>query len=285
MFFRSSLALRAFVQQYALERGLSPGSLRALGYVLNSFERYLKRPARLNDLHREQFNAWLLAELAAGLDPETVRNRRTAMLGIWRHAAEAGLLRTAPARIVKIQVPQKIPEAWHKSAIDKLEAAARLLPGTMHSDRRVLRADFWTAYALVDYDLGIRLGDLLAIDESHVNAQGGVCMIQHKTQRVITGQLSDAALAALRKILRGDGKPIFGGLVNTSNAQRYMRKLVQLAGLKGSTKWLRKTGATWVEVEQPGSAPAYLGHGDRRTAYRHYVDPRHVQAHKPRPPR
>jgi hypothetical protein len=78
---------------------------------------------------------------------------------------------------------------------------------------------------------------------------------------------------------------LFAGLLTRRPIQVQFAKLVRGAGLQGSTKWLRRSGATWCEVHQPGSAMAFLGHRTPGLAYKHYVDPRFVQRDKPRPPK
>lgn len=61
-------------------------------------------------------------------------------------------------------------------------------------------------------------------------------------------------------------------------------KITEAAGVNGSAKWVRRTGATRVEQHQPGSAMAYLGHKTAGLAYQHYVDARQIQSNRPMPP-
>lgn len=285
MIVSSADSLRDYLAQYAMERGLAPSSVRALTYVLNSFEKYLQRPANLIDLTAGHVNAWLAWLFNEGLDPETVRGRRTAILAIWRDACEAGLVCSAPARIRKIKVPDKPPRCWDLPELGMILAVTRSLSGRMNKDKRISRADFWTAYTLVDYESGYRLGDLRKLSFDKIARDGTVVIVQNKTRLALTSHLSPDTMKALN-LIRGSGrKLVFGDLVNHSNTQRYFRKIVREAGLTGSTKWLRRSGATWCEVESPGSAMAYLGHKTPGLAHKNYIDRRFVQRQKPRPPR
>lgn len=277
--------LRAFIEHYAMLRGLSPNSARALRYTANSFDRFLGREARIADLSDDRLNAWSSYELAAGLDPETVRGRRTALVGIWKEANDCGLTTAFPRKLRKIKVPEKIPVCWDlQSELAKLLAVARLLEGTMHRDPRIDRRDFWQGWIHVDYGVGLRLADLLALRFSNIAPDGAVVFVQMKTGHIVRGQISREGMYFVERLRKPSRKLVFGGLMNHWNAQRYFRKLVRLAGLNGSTKWLRRTGATWCEVENPGSAQHYLGHKTAGLAWRCYIDRRFVERHKPSPP-
>lgn len=277
--------LRGYFAQYAIERGLSPGSERALCFVLNSFQRFLGRDATFCDLTAATINAWIAWQFSRGLDPETVRGRRTALVGIWKHACEAGLLEVAPARVRKIKVPDKPPRCWDKPELLRLLELARGLTGHMNRDPRISRSDFWQAWLYVAYGTGLRLSDLRKIRFADIASDGRTIVVQGKTGDTVTGQIEPAGMAILFRLRRTGRKRVFGELVNTANAQRYFRKLVRLAGLSGSTKWLRRSGATFCEIHTPGSAQAYLGHRTPGLAQRNYIDRRFIQRDKPQPPR
>ena len=103
-----------------------------------------------------------------------------------------------------------------------------------------------------------------------------------KTGEVIVSQLGPDSLAAIGQFA-DKGPRLFS--VSYRGAQQAFSGLVATAGLKGSIKRLRATGATWCQVDKPGSASAYLGHRTPWLAEKHYVDPRFLRQHKPRPPR
>lgn len=276
---------RSFLAIYAIRRGLTPPSLKALGYVLNCFERSLGHAASWDDFELPTIERWTDALFARGLDPESIRGRRTALIGFWREAHDAGVIQSLPGRLRRIKVPDKPPICWDKPEYVGLLAITGALKGTMNRDPRILRADFWTCWIRSDYDGGFRLGDLRRLLFSQIASDGTVQLVQRKTGETIIGHFSAETMALIERLRQPGRRLVFGDLVNHSNAQRYFRKLVSLAGLQGSTKWLRRTGATWCEVETPGSAPAFLGHKDFRTAYKSYVDRSKTQRHKPRPPR
>ncbi len=59
-----------------------------------------------------------------------------------------------------------------------------------------------------------------------------------------------------------------------------VRTLVRRAGVRpGTWKWVRRTSATDVEIQEPGAAPRHLGHAPgSKVAYASYVDPAQVAA-------
>jgi integrase len=157
-----------------------------------------------------------------------------------------------PLRRVKRNPPS--PRAWSHAEIIQLLEACKGLPG------RTLKCSLETlmpAWILAAYSTGLRLNDLLAI--RHEDLRGNRMMIrQQKTSEPHIVFLDDNALAAIRKLPRC-GPRIFGDLVGRSRILVAMRKLVKRAGLNGSTKYLRRSGATYCEVHGI-DASHHLGH-------------------------
>ncbi len=277
--------IRAMVPLYAMERGRFGRSLENIHHTLNGFEKHLGRRATVDDFDDRVINAWCAWQFAKGLDPETVRGRRTLMVGIWKWAADNGLVRRLPGKLPKIKVPEKPPQCWHLDELRKLLAAASQLPGTMRRDFRVPRSAFATAWLRADYATGFRFADLHELDARCIAPDGTVVIVQQKTRQAIVGHLDDAALASLDAIRSPARRRPFRDLLNRKNLQVMVRSLVKAAGLSGSTKWIRRTGATWIEVHQPGAAMGYLGHNTPGLARKRYIDSRYLQQNKPRPPK
>lgn len=276
--------VRAMVPLYAMERGRVGRSLENLHHTLNGLERFLGRRATAADLDERTINAWVVWQFAKNLDAETIRGRRTLMVGIWRWAVDHGLIRRMPGKLPKIKVPDKPPQCWHLDELRQLLAVARELPGTMRRDERVLRSDFATAWIRADYATGFRFFDLHNLERRAIAKDGTIVIVQHKTGEMIVGHLDERAKAAIEAISSPQRRRPFRDLMNRKNLQTLMRELVGRAGLPGSTKWLRRTGATWIEVQQPGSSMGYLGHRTPGLARKSYLDPRYLQQNKARPP-
>lgn len=277
----------AYLESYILERGLRTNSAKFIGAQLRNFERHLQRPAMWADFTRDTINRLLAARLET-LDPETVRNLRTSLLGLWRAAYDDGLVPELPHRIRKVKVPQKIPRAWTHRDLRRVLSEAAKLEGRMIRGRYCTRAQFWKAFILVAYFSGLRRGDLLALRWDQVSDRGVITITMSKTGDVLQATLPRDVRLALEKLrprkLWAARHLVFGSFVNQYNAMRYFRKLTKAAGVRGSIKTLRKTGASHVESVTPGAAKAFLGHRSHGLSYRCYVDPNIVQARKPMPP-
>lgn len=278
-------SLRDYAHIYAVTRGLAPSSVNAHRYALNSLAKYLGREPARSDLDRDTVNAWLFAELSRGLDPNTVHSERRALLTLWRDAFEEGWCEVGPARIRKIKVPQRVPNAWTLDQIRQLLATIDSLRGRLKRQPQISRCLFWRAYVLTGYYTGLRLGDLLKLRFDQIAADGTLTVIQNKTGTAVRCCLEYEALSAIEGIMRPARKRIFGDAMSQQCLQEYFAVLVKRAGLRGSTKWLRSSGASWCEANTPGSAMGFLGHRTHGLAYRHYVDPAIANVNISRPPK
>lgn len=97
-------------------------------------------------------------------------------------------------------------------------------------------------------------------------------------------QLRPATLEALRKLLAISGAKTFGDLLSRRYMQKWFTSFARKAGAPGSIKTLRKTAATWIEVQHPGSSSRFLGHKTPGLNHKHYLDPRFLDQNRPLPP-
>lgn len=206
------------------------------------------------DMTPDLIDAYLTQSLRH-LASSTVDNHRRMLRSLIRFAADEGLVSKSilrPLRRVKRNPPS--PRAWSHAEIIRLLEACDGLPG------RTLKCSLATlmpAWILAAYSTGLRLNDLLAI--RHEDLRGNRMMIrQQKTSEPHIVFLDDNALAAISKLPKC-GPRIFGDLVGRSRILVAMRKLVKRAGLNGSTKYLRRSGATYCEAHGI-DASQHLGH-------------------------
>lgn len=144
-------SLRDYAHSYALAHGLAVTSAKSHRYALNSLARHLGREPHRDDLNRDTINAWLFAELSRGLDAHTVHSERRVLLALWRDAFEEGWCETAPARVRKIKIPQRVPNAWTMEQIRQLLTTIDSLRGRLKRQPQVSRCLFWRAYVLTGY--------------------------------------------------------------------------------------------------------------------------------------
>jgi integrase len=124
------------------------------------------------------------------------------------------------------------------------------------------------AWVLTAYSTGLRLCDLLEIKWDQLRGQR-ILVRQHKTGQPHVVYVDDNAMRALTTLPKR-GPRIFGDLICRDKLLAQMRRLVRIADLPGSTKFLRRSGATYSEVIGH-CASAHLGH-KTPTMKAHYVD-------------
>jgi len=274
--------LHDYCEQMRLERGFQKTTLVQLRYAIGSFSSWLGRQATADDLTDDVFNRWLDSLFDSGLSRHTIASKRRGALTIWRALHEAGLVRY-PQRIRKIRIPRTNPCAWSLKELAKLLAAAEDVPGRFKRSR-VPRAPLWRAFVLTGYYSGLRFADLLDLRREQIGADGRVVLTQGKTGNVVTCALPPEAVEAIDATFPPARERIFGNALSRGRIQKRFRVLVRSAGLKGSSKFLRRSGATMSEFVRPGSATAFLGHLTSGLAQRHYIDVRLLQNSNPIPP-
>lgn len=241
------MTLTDLATRYINRVGGSPGYLEQLTVLV---KRLRWRP---EDLHPDLIDAYLTESLRH-LAPQTVYNHRRMLGALLRFAASERLVDGSIVRpLRRIKRPPPSPVAWSHDEIRQLLNAATRLPG----GRKCPHAVLMRAWVLVAYSTGLRLDDLLHIRHDQIRGRR-LLLRQEKTAEPHVPFLDDNALAAVRA-LPVRGRRIFGDLICRDKLLAQMRKLCQLAGMEGSTKFLRRSGATYAEIRGM-DASKHLGH-------------------------
>jgi hypothetical protein len=77
---------------------------------------------------------------------------------------------------------------------------------------------------------------------------------------------------------------VLGWVCGQRQQMRIMRKFLDDCGVGGSSKWLRRSGATHIEIREPGKARHHLGHRTLDLAAKAYIDWTQVRREMPRTP-
>lgn len=270
------MELLEFVRSYSEARDIRSATADQLTYAARALERHHGGTVDTMQLSSVLLNGWISARLAADIARKTVAVQRTAIMSLWKEAARQGI---APplAEVRLVRVPRTIPQAWLPVEFTAILAAIDSLPGAFPCG--VPRRLLIKALALVGYYSGLRPSDLLALRSIDVLADSTLVVRQSKTDEPITIVIPDDAMAAILATRPDTRERVFP--LSRKSMWFWFRKI---RGTKGSPKWLRRTGATRCEQQQPGSAMAYLGHRTPGLAYAHYVDLRQISDTKPLPP-
>ena len=253
--------LKLFALDYANRSGAGPGYIEQLKVLTK------RLPWSVADLQAATIDKYLTEALHT-LAPQTVANHRR-MLNTLRHdALRSGLVvDDCTRRLRRVKCPRPLPRAWSHEEIRRLlSVAADFCGGTKACPWGLLLP----GYVLVAYSSGLRLGDMLAV--CHDSIRGNkLAIVMAKTGRPHVVMLDDAAIQAIAS-LPVRGTRIFGDLVGRCVFIRAFRRLVKRAGLRGSSKYLRRSSATYACIA--GQDPTrHLGHETAGLAQRNYVDP------------
>lgn len=185
-------------------------------------------------------------------------------------------------RRVKCSVPP--PVAWSEKELEKLLAAADGMKRTLLSGCPA--SLFFRAWILTGYYTGLRFSDQLFLKTSQLRGNRLHTVIS-KTSQPFTKVLPDEAVELLRELAdhpKADGKTFFAWALREHWLRVWFRRLCKQAGLEGTPKWLRRSGATACEAQSPGSASRFLSHKSPELALKYYVDASLLPNSSPVPP-
>jgi integrase len=251
--------------------------------VTRSYERSVRNIAGgVGRLSVERINEYL-KDLLERRSTLTVRTHRSVLLSLWRHAYDQGLVKQAPRGVMKVKARRAPTRAWTQEQLRQLLDAT-----AQYSGRRSwsgVDVGLWLrTWILLGYESGSRLGDLYSFRREHLD--GDVLRwTQSKTGDPIVRTLSPACVACCHAMLAAspDGR-ILGWVCSRRQAIRRMREFLDAAGVPGTSKFLRRSGATHIEMESPGKASLHLGHRTPTLAAQAYIDWGQVRERSPQTP-
>jgi integrase len=266
----------SLASQYCSEREVTADYRQALARVARSMQAAGITPSMLED---SIINQWLAS---LNQSPTTRSNYRRMALTLWRYAIDLKLAAHPIGRVAKVKVKHKPPIAW------SLDELGRLLAATQSLDYR-LRSGcpaslFFEAFIRTGYETGLRFSDLLRLRVDQLR-DSRLFVVQNKTGQPLAKVLSAECVACLRQLsVLGGGEAFFLWALNHRWLRVHFQRLCNKAGVSGTPKWLRRSGATAVEAVSPGSAGKFLGHLSPGLANRFYVDPTLLPNACPSPP-
>lgn len=273
------MELTDYVSRYALENDITPESVEQLSLRASMLTRFSGGALCLCQLTDDLLNRWLVARQQSGLSPNTVHADRGKILALWNSATDAGLC-PPPGKIRRIKCPRKPVRAFTHEDMAKLLTVVRKLRGNIRVKRRdtgTPRRLYWLAFILAAYDSGLRRSDLLSVERSWVRPDdggGSLCLVQRKTGKVIYRRFRQATMQAIDELCNGRTTgPIWCGYPTRCVWCQAFRRLRKRAGVDGSAKWLRRSGASYTAREHgKEAAKQFLGHATDYVADSSYLD-------------
>lgn len=225
------------------------------------------------DISSKKINA-LLIRLLRTRSPETVQKYKKTYVTLWRWGWEMGHLDNPPRGIMRVvSRPQQV-RAWTQNQLVKLMYHAKRTKGYLKTGFEI--SWMLTSWIYLGYETGARLGDLWAMRYNQIEGDT-IRWMMSKTGDSMYRILSRSCLESIKSLEYKPNDLILGRSCTPATAARHMRALCKESKLPGSGKWLRRSGATHVEMEAPGTGRRFLGHRSHHIADRHYLDRGQIQ--------
>lgn len=251
--------------------------------VCGRYAHNLRRVAgNVRRLSADAINGYL-QKRATEIASVTLATERAMLVGLWKWAYETGAVERPPRGIVKVKIQRRPTRAW---TIDQCCTAVKgtfSLTGTIRGTGVPLGL-FLRCWLLLGYETGARHGDLWRLSAENFDAD--TCRwTQHKTGEPAVKTLTPACVEVVQAMLaRSPDGRVLGWVMLPCSARRVMRGYLRQLSLAGSSKWLRRSSCTHVEMANPGKGRLHLGHRTVGLAERAYIDWSQVRKDMPAPP-
>jgi integrase len=218
----------------------------------------LRLAARVKHPTAAEVNAYLKKRLETRASI-TCRSERSILLTLWRWAWECDMVATPPKGVMRVKGRKPPTVAWTVEQIRESLKATERYNGQKLRSGAPLDATM-RAWILLAYESGARFGDIWSFRAEHFRGDT-LRWQQHKTGDAITKLLSPACMEAVQAMLaKSPDGTVLGWACRRRQAMRLMRTHLDSIGAGGSSKWLRRSGATHVEIASPGKGRYHLGH-------------------------
>jgi integrase len=267
---------------YAPLTAISDRTLTLYSYTLRAWGELLGRPPETGDLEElnvARFLQWRVRKWA----PATAAKDRAQLHALWLFAAKRKMCETWPS-IHRVNVPERIPEAWLTDEMQRLMAAAAAEPGRIGV---FPAAAVWRALLLLSYDTGERISSMLGLRCSDVRGLNVIFRAEQRKgkRRDIFREISQECADALAAVRRRPDDFALPWDHHRTCVWRYLNKILERAGLPKDRRCkfhkIRKTTASYYEAAG-GSAQRLLDHSSPAVT-RKYLDPRIVTQGVPAP--
>jgi integrase len=262
------MLLSTLVGEYLSEREVSPL------YAAN-LRRAVTKAAAYGIQTVKQLDPKLVNDFLANYPLSTMsrHNLRREFVTVWRYAYDRGLTDVYPSRVRKIPAPKKPVQTWSIDYLRQLLAVAEkdTTPISMRFPW-MRRCDVLPAWIALGYDSGLRFTDVLSTRRADFRNHT-VAVTAHKTKKVTVRKITPFTEGLCQKLLdRSPDDTLFRWLLPRRRALVLWRQFLDANAAPGSSRWLRRSGATYVERKQPGAATRFLGHSNPTLARISYID-------------
>ena len=192
-----------FLHRLAVEKGYSPNTLRAYARDLATFAEFLEgRGHGPAEAGVHDVRAFMATQQIRGLARSTLARRTAAIRSFYKFLLREGAIKTNPmAALRSPRREQKLPAFLTVSEAEQLVEAPDASTWIGLRDAAILETL---------YGAGLRVGELVALNQEDVDLAGGMLRVRGKGKKERIVPAGRCALAAIRRYLaaRGDGAPV-----------------------------------------------------------------------------
>jgi len=275
--------MRAYVGSYCLSRDVSKGYAFQLRNCVDKFGEFLGREAQFADLTDDTVNRYLAWMIEQGFARETIAGRRRMLKTIWLEAFADSLVSQPPRKLRPIRTVDRVIDGYLREDMLALIATAKALPGNFRGTA-VPRAGYWSSLLPAKWESTLRLGDILTFERAFIQPGGFISIVQNKTGRIVRRKFSSETLSLIDSFHDPARRHIWGIRIKRRQWFRAFKQLASLAGVGGTSRWIRRGSASYCERERPGAGPESLGHSSPRMFYQHYKVDKICAAEPTEPP-
>ena len=253
---------------YAAENAASDGYRANLSRTARKFAAYGLHLVR--QLSAPTVNT-ALAEMQ--LTPATKHNIRRESLTLWKWAFDREWSSSPPLRLHRIKVRARPVEAWSMTTLERMMAvAARDETPVSLRVPHVTRRMVLPAWIGLAFDTGLRFADVHALTIKNFR-NNCVAVTAQKTGKTTIRPVSEDTGEEVGLLFKHspDGT-LFKWAVPRRRAFVMWQRFLAEHKFNGSSKYLRRSCATYVQRKSPGQASDYLSHSDPKLVWKHYLD-------------
>ena len=214
-------------------------------------------------------------------------NYRREILTLWRFAFDSGLTDEMPCRVMRIKPARKVVEAWTRAELQAMVAYAEADETPIGGVSNLQLRDVMPAWIGLGFDTALRFSDILHLQIDDFRNSGTVVALSaQKTGKPLVREISPHTQhCCARLFTRSTNGSLFAWALTRRRAILMWRDFLRRHDIRGSSKWLRRSCATQLSIEQGSAAAAttYLQHSSPHLVHASYIDA--SQAAVPQPPR
>lgn len=256
------------------EHGIKDSYKQFLYACTQCYSSFLGKEADISDLNRHNVNRyvdWMVLNRARC----TVKSQRTGLLVLWRFAASRELCEQP----VNIRCPKKVQRritTWTRSEVSILRDFCLDLRGSLKNG--IPKSIYFASLVQAGYETGFRLADQLSLERDWIrpsNGEGCLTIIEGKTGKESRRMLTKGTLELidLSMTFSPDRRLIWPLWARRESFYDAFGKIVLGAGIRqGTYRYLRRTAATDVDIQNPGFGQEFLNHSSPQITKESYLD-------------